>query len=367
MPFPGNLCAMKVNVFTSNHQRQVVNVKSSPSSHQRQENMVKATLIHLETIRLAPTGHRGSDLAGFRRFQGHSEGDAISRKNPSRKYGKKPPGRHQRAMGGHTRYKIVIWFREEEDDADSREFVKDWWLDVNVLTFVAQIFPENDTAVGMALKSAKIRRIRSSMACWYRPRGRGPGCGARDSAQGPGPATKGLGRRWGQPQFVLRNLWQIRMNQHHLLPLWTRWRSYGGCDRPWPVGASRVVSRLIKVTFYRIFLTDFSGKWHRLLNGLEIGKNPSDPILDGLLVPAGWSPGGLKLLFIVFSWVDDLKLTWQFDVNLLTFVAQIFPWNDTTVWMPKSWTNSQIPSLKMTLPATDPKTTTTELKPAIFQ
>ena len=29
-------------------------------------------------------------------------------------------------MGGHTRYKIVIWFREEEDDADSCEFVKDF-------------------------------------------------------------------------------------------------------------------------------------------------------------------------------------------------------------------------------------------------
>ena len=33
----------------------------------------------------------------------------------------------------------------------------------------------------------------------------------------------------------------------------------------------------------------------------------------------------------------------------------------------RSWTNSQIPFLKMTLPAMDPKTTTTELKPAIFQ
>ena len=29
-------------------------------------------------------------------------------------------------MGGHTHYKIIIWFREEEDDADSREFVKDF-------------------------------------------------------------------------------------------------------------------------------------------------------------------------------------------------------------------------------------------------
>ena len=29
-------------------------------------------------------------------------------------------------MGCHTRYRIVIWFREEEDDADSRKFVKDF-------------------------------------------------------------------------------------------------------------------------------------------------------------------------------------------------------------------------------------------------
>ena len=61
------------------------------------------------------------------------------------------------------------------------------------------------------------------------------------------------------------------------------------------------LSRLIKVAFYRILLTDFSGKCHRRLNGLEIGKSLPDPILDGLLVPAGWSPGGLKLLFTVFS------------------------------------------------------------------
>ena len=46
---------------------------------------------------------------------------------------------------------------------------------INVLTFVAQIFPGNDTAIGMALKLVKPRRIRSSMACWCPPRGRGPG------------------------------------------------------------------------------------------------------------------------------------------------------------------------------------------------
>ena len=33
----------------------------------------------------APTGHWGSDPAGFRRFQGHSNSGAVSRKNSSRK------------------------------------------------------------------------------------------------------------------------------------------------------------------------------------------------------------------------------------------------------------------------------------------
>ena len=120
---------------------------------------------------------------------------------------------------------------------------------------------------------------------------------------------------------------------------WNR-RKPARSDPQWPVGAGRVVSRWIKVVFYCIFLTlttwrervdfrgaDFSGKWHRRLNGLEIGENLPDPILYGLLVPAGWSPGGLKLLFTVFSW------RWRLDVNVLTFVAHIFPGNGTAIWM----------------------------------
>ena len=168
------------------------------------------------------------------------------------------------------------------------------------------------------------RKSARSDSQWPVDTGRGavaPVAGPRLVTGGLGRQPKaGLGQQWGQPQFMLQNLWQIRLNQHHLLPLWTRWRSYSGCDRPWPVGAGRVVSRLIKVTFYRIFLTYFSGKLHCRLHGLEIGKNPPDPILDGLLVPAGWSPGGLKLLFTVFSWRwwldDDLTLTWRLDVTL---------------------------------------------------
>ena len=100
-------------------------------------------------------------------------------------------------------------------------------------------------------------------------------------------SDRGPDQRWGQPQFLLQNLWQIRVNQHHLLPLWARWRSYSRCDRPWPVGAGRVVSRLlIKVAFSTFSCRIFSGKWHRRHNGLEIGKNLPDPILNGLLVPA---------------------------------------------------------------------------------
>ena len=179
-------------------------------------------------------------------------------------------------------------------------------------------------------------------------------CGFTTLDDGVWASDPGPDQRWGQPQFVLQNLWQIRVNQHHLLPIWTTWWSYSGCDRPWPVGASQVVSRLIKVAFYCIFLTDFSGKWHRRRNGLEIGENPPDLILNSLLVPAEGSWPLLQGL----GWRPGARASNRGPRPAMgqpQFVLQ------------KSWTNSQIPSLKMTLPATDPKTTTTELKPAIFQ
>ena len=102
-------------------------------------------------------------------------------------------------------------------------------------------------------------------------------------------------------------------------------------DPRWPVGVSRMVSRWIKVAFYRIFLTWTRWlSWRRFFremaspSGLEIGENPPDPILNGLLVPPRWSPSGLKLLFTVFSW-------WWFVKD---FEAQIEAAPPSIVWAP---------------------------------
>ena len=75
--------------------------------------------------------------------------------------------------------------------------------------------------------------------------------------------------------------------------LLTTTKCNSGCGRPWPVGASRVVSRLIKVAFLLYFLDRFFpgngtaiGMALKHRYSLEIGKYPLDPILNGLLVQA---------------------------------------------------------------------------------
>ena len=121
---------------------------------------------------------------------------------------------------------IVIFFLSEDDpsgdglkDDDELKPVDyvdwNWWPDELFSSWPALT---SDEPLGVLPPSM--------MVSWPATRARGPG-------RQPRPRLA-----MGQPQFVIQNLWQIRMNHHHLLPLW-RWPFQRRARRQWQAETSR--------------------------------------------------------------------------------------------------------------------------------